>query len=187
MTSRDPGIAVYDRGARRLHWLNAILALGTIMLAWCLVGAPRHSDARRWLIVLHGSCGIAVLAVMLFWAGWRLRHRSPALRPVLRRIEVVLARATQAAIFLLFMAMPVSGYLGLAAAGRTVSVFGIIAIPPLLAEDDRLAQIALAAHLCGQFVVYGLVALHVAAAMMHGFWRRDGILERMLPPPGRRR
>jgi len=136
---------------------------------------------RHWLIVLHGSCGIAVLALMLFWAGWRLRHRSPALRPMLTLIEVMLARAVQAAIFLLFVAMPISGYLSLAAAGLTVSVFGI-PIPPLLAQDDRLSQIALAAHLCGQFLIYALVAMHIGAAVVHGFFRRDGILERMLPP-----
>src|SRR5580704_4483517 len=156
----------YDPIARGFHWLNVILAVAAIALAYGISGAPRHSDAREWLLMLHGSVGIAILALMLLWAGWRLGHPSPPLRPVLTRIEVWLAHATQAAIFLLFVAMPLSGYTILAASGRAVSFFGIVAIP---------------LHLTGQLLIYGFVVMHAGAALMHGFIRRDGILERMLP------
>lgn len=179
--NRDPREPVYDRVTRGLHWLNAVLTLITFMLGWCLVDAPRHGDARPWLIMLHGSCGLVILAVMVCWAGWRLRHRSPALRPLLSWPEILLARATQAGIFLLFVAMPVSGYVSLAAAGKTVSFFGLVDLPPLLSGGGRLSQAAIALHLLGQFLIYGLVALHIAAALLHGFFRRDGVFERMLP------
>jgi cytochrome b561 len=175
------GDMTYDPVARGLHWLNAILALVTVLLACCLLDAPRHGEARGWLLTMHGSCGIVVLALMLFWAGWRARHGSPPLRPVLRWIETALARTTQAAIFLLFVAMPLSGYLSLAAAGKAMSFFGIVAIPPLVPLSGQVSQIAIALHLLGEFVIYALVALHIGAALMHGFVRRDGILERMLP------
>jgi cytochrome b561 len=36
-------------------------------------------------------------------------------------------------------------------------------------------------HLAGQFAIYALVAVHVAAALMHGFIHHDGVFERMLP------
>lgn len=179
--SQPDDTPVYDPVARRLHWANAMLALVTILLAWCLLGAPRHDDARGLLLTLHGSFGIAVLVLMLFWAGWRTRHAAPPLRPKLRRIEVALAGSTQTAIFLLLVALPVTGYLSLAAAGRSVSLFGLVAIPPLVAASGRLSQIAIALHLLGEFLIYGLVALHIGAALLHGFIRRDGILERMLP------
>jgi cytochrome b561 len=173
---------VYDLVARRLHWLNASLALVTIMLAWAISGAARHSVARTWLITLHGSFGIVILALMMVWAGWRLRHASPSLRPALSWIEVVLARATQMAIFLLFVVMPASGYISLAAAGKAVSFFGVILLPSLVPESGRLSQAAIAVHLLGEFLIYGLVGLHIAAALLHGFVRRDDILQRMLPP-----
>jgi cytochrome b561 len=171
----------YDTVTRRLHWANAVLAVVTVMLAWGIVGAARHDPARQLLIALHGSFGIAILALVLFWCGWRLRHKPPALWPLLTRIEVLLARGTQAALFALFVAMPVSGYVSLAAAGHAVSLFGVVAIPPLVPASGRLSQAAIALHLLGQFLIYGLVALHAGAAMLHGFVRRDGILEWMLP------
>ena len=183
MNNGTTGLETYDPVTRRVHWLNAILAVVTILLGWGISGAPRHGEARGWLITLHGSFGLVILALMLFWAGWRLRHQAPPLRPVLTRIEVFLAHATQAMIFVLFVAMPVTGYVGLAAAGRPVSFFGIVAIPALAAESGRLSQAAIALHLAGEFLIYGCVGLHIAAALLHGFIRRDGILERMLPHP----
>jgi cytochrome b561 len=171
----------YDPITRALHWLNALLAVTAIALAYGISGTPRHSAAREWLLMLHGSVGIAILATVLAWGGWRLRHRAPPLSPVLTRIEIVLAHATQAALFLLFVTMPLSGYTILAAAGQAVSFFGIVAIPPLVPQSGQLAQAAVALHLTGEFLIYGLLALHVGAALTHAFIRRNGIFERMLP------
>jgi cytochrome b561 len=186
MTSRAPETkaepeAAYDPIARFVHWLNAFLAVATFLLAWGILAAPRYSDTRGLLIMLHGSFGIAILVLMLFWACWRVKHPSPSLRPVLTWIEMALARATQAALFLLFVLMPLSGYVSLAAAGHAVNFFGLVDIPPLAPQSDRLSQAAIALHLAGEFLLYGLVALHIGAAVTHGVFRRDGILERMLP------
>ena len=182
MRHRGAGPIVYDPVARLLHWVNASLALITILLAWGISGAPRHSDARTWLMTLHASFGIVILALMMVWVGWRLRHASPSLRPALTWIEVVLARGTQLAIVVLFVVMPISGYVSLAAAGKAVMLFGLVLLPLLVPESGRLSQFAIALHLSGEFLIYGLVAFHIAAALLHGFIRRDDILGRMLPP-----
>ena len=77
--------------------------------------------------------------------------------------------------------MPLSGYVSLAAAGRPLSFFGIVALPALVPQSGLVSQTAIALHLVGEFVIYALLAAHIGAALMHGFIRRDGILERMLP------
>ena len=173
----------YDRVARRLHWLNAICVVVTMLLGWGVVGAPRQGGLQALLITLHGSFGLVILALMALWASWRLGRRPPPLSPVLRRIEALLARATHASLLLLFVAMPLSGYVSLCAAGRPPSLFGVVTLPPLVAPSGRLSQAAIAVHLGGEFVVYALLAMHIAAALLHGVVRRDGVLEAMLPPP----
>jgi cytochrome b561 len=175
----------YDRISRAVHWGNAILAAVVIGLGLSISGASRQSGGRDWLMVLHMSLGTVILAVMLFWGGWRLRHPAPPLRPRLSRFEALAARLAHASLYLLFVGMPLSGYVTEMAAGHSVRLFGLVAIPPLLSESGRLAQVAIALHLAGQLLIYLVVALHVAAALIHGFIRRDGILEGMLPPPGR--
>jgi cytochrome b561 len=91
------------------------------------------------------------------------------------------AHANHLLLYVFFVVQPLSGYVNAAAAGHAVNLIGLVAIPPLLPEDARLSQIADAVHLAGQFVVYALVAVHVAAALMHALIRRDGVFERMLP------
>ena len=174
-------IACYDPVARALHWLVAGLALVVVSLGWAIPGAPRESDSRDLLLLLHRSVGLLILALMVFRMVWRLGHPAPPLPAGFPRIEAAAAYADHALLYLLFLVMPLAGYLNAAAAGHAVSFFGVFTIPPLVPENGRLSQAAIAVHLAGQFLVYALVGAHVAAALMHRIVRRNGILERMLP------
>jgi len=172
---------VYDPVARALHWVVAGLAVIVVALGWAIPGAARGTGSRELLLTLHRSFGLLIIAVILFRGGWRLSHPPPPLPSSLARIEVWAAHSTHLLLYVFFVLLPLSGYINAAAAGHAVSFFGIFAIPPLIAESPRLSQIANGVHLAGQFLVYALVGVHVAAALMHGLIRRDGIFERMLP------
>jgi cytochrome b561 len=74
-------------------------------------------------LLLHRSAGLAILAAMLFRAFWRWRHPPPALPPKLAAFERVLAGCTHAALYVVFIGMPLAGYVNTAAAGHAVSFF----------------------------------------------------------------
>lgn len=173
--------ACYDPVARAVHWLVAGLAVIVVSLGWAIPGAPRETESRELLLLLHRSVGLLILALMVFRVFWRLTHPPPPLPAGFPRIEALAAHADQALLYLLFLIMPLSGYVNAAAAGHSVSFFGLVAIPPLVPENGALSQAANAVHLAGQFAIYALVGVHVAAALMHRFVRRNGILGRMLP------
>jgi cytochrome b561 len=179
----EPGkVSTYDPVARAAHWLAAALAVVAVSLGWAIGGVARGTAPRDLLILLHESVGLTLLGTMLFRAGWRCRHRPPPLPAGLARLDVALARCTHLVLYLLFILMPLAGYLNAAAAGHAVSLFGVLPIPRLLPENDRLSQAAIAVHLAAQYPLYLLVAIHIAGALYHGALRRDGILDRMLPP-----
>jgi cytochrome b561 len=164
-----------------LHWLIAALAVIVVSLGWAIGEAPRNTLTRDFALLLHRSTGLTILLLMSLRAVWRWRHPAPLLPASVQGWERSVSRGTHFLLYLLFIAMPLAGYLNAAAAGHAVSVFGLISIPPLMAENDWLSQIAIAAHLAGQYLVYLLVALHIAGALRHGLLKRDGVLDRMLP------
>jgi cytochrome b561 len=175
------GATSYDSVAQALHWFVAALAVGVVPLGWTIEGVPRNTPQRDLLIMVHSSVGLSILMAMVFRAGWRWRHPPPPLPPSLGRFEAGIAHCTHLALYLMFIVMPVAGYLNAAAAGHSVDFFGIFPILPLVPENGRLSQVAIAIHLVAQYPLYLFVALHVAGALFHAAFRRDGVVARMLP------
>jgi cytochrome b561 len=60
-------------------------------------------------------------------------------------------------------------------------------LPALIGTDRPLAKQLLEVHVAVGLLLLGLIALHVAAALYHHFWRHDDTLDAMLPLGMRRR
>ena len=164
-----------------LHWLVAGLAAGVVALGWAMLAAPANTPSGDLWLLWHRSVGLVILAAMLFRLLWRWRHRPPPLPQSVPPSVAALAHASHLSLYAILIAMPLAGYVNAAAAGHAVSLFGLVSLPPLLPENLRLSQAAIAVHLAGQYLFYFLVLLHIAGALYHVILRGDGVFERMLP------
>ena len=134
--SADPiEIECYGPVARAVHWAVAALAFVVVGLGWAILGSPRGGDLRELLLFLHRSVGLLILALMVFRTVWRLTHPPPPFPSGFPRIEAAAAYADHALLYVLFLVMPLTGFLNAAAAGHPVSFFGLFAIPPFLPEN----------------------------------------------------
>src|SRR5262249_24472669 len=95
------------------------------------------------------------------------------------------AQLSHYAFYLLMIGMPLLGWGMLSAAAYPVVVFGSVRLPSILPQSDSLHALLWGAHFYLAFAFFGLILLHVAAALFHAIVRRDGGLERMAPPPSR--
>ena len=164
-----------------LHWTIAILIL-SIGAVGLVMGELPRSPKYFWVYTAHKSLGLTVLALVLVRIGWRLYAGAPRPVPGTPRLQALLASATHGAIYLLILALPLSGWIyDSANALRPFRWFGLVEVPKLVAPDEALAASAHGAHEWLFWLLMALVAGHAGAALYHHFIQRDATLARMLP------
>ena len=167
--------------SQALHWLIALLVLAMAAIGLSLDELPR-SPKWFWVYDLHKSIGLSVLALVVVRLGWRLYAGAPPPVPGLPRIQRLAAGVTHWLLYLLIIAMPLSGWLYDSASGlRPLRWFGQVAVPKLVAPDEHLAGDMHDLHETLFLVLVALVLAHVAAALWHHVFRNDATLARMLP------
>jgi cytochrome b561 len=183
MTDRISGER-YSRVAIAFHWTIALLVVANLVIG---IGHDAIPALRR-LMGAHKAIGIAVLALTAARIAWRLTHRPPALPAGTPAWEKGVAHATHGTLYLLMIAMPVTGWLMVSGPGpgpaRPLSWFGLFDVP-LLPVGSGAADLGHDAHGLLGWLMLALVVLHVGAALRHHLLLRDTVLVRIAPILGR--
>ena len=79
--------------------------------------------------------------------------------------------------------VPLSGWIYSSAAGVPTVPFGqpALQLPDLLQKDPDLATALKQVHFVLTRLLMVLIFLHIAAALKHHWWDKDGVMHRMLP------
>jgi cytochrome b561 len=162
-----------------LHWLNAALILGLVVLGWAMThrvfGAAKTFD----LYQLHKSLGFAALALTALRLAARAGSKAP---PPVVGWEGRLARIVQAAFYALTLGVIGAGWLVVSTSPLPIPTrfFGLFVVPNIAQPDPAVFVFAKLAHQIAAYALVGLVALHVAGALKHHWIDRDDTLRRML-------
>lgn len=140
-----------------------------------------RGETKDLILGIHKSAGLVILLLTLGRGLWRLAHPAPPLPPTMSILQRRLAHATHALLYAVAVAMPITGYIAVAARGRETNFLGVLPVPILVPLDRALAHNAATIHVCSQYALYALVAGHAGAALYHHFVTRDDILRRMWP------
>ena len=177
MSAAAPGR--YTGTAIALHWLLALAIVGAFCVGVYMSDLPL-SPQRLKLYNWHKWAGVCILALSALRLLWRLTHRPPAdvPMPAWQRRS---AQAVHVLLYVLFFAVPLSGWAYSSAAGFPIVLFGVLPLPDFVSPGRELAEAIKPLHKIFAFTLAALVLAHVAAALKHHFVDRDGLLDRMRP------
>ncbi|MGP9687327.1 cytochrome b [Halomonas sp. AOP25-F1-15] len=170
----------YGRISRALHWLTAALVTlqFTVVLAWRGMG----ENAITLLLASigpHGSLGFMLLIVTLARLGWAWINRKQR-PPCPPGLGGRIARLVHITFYGLLLWLPALAILRQYGRGGTLRFYGMELLPE--AKRDITWMIAPAELLHGplSWLLCGLVIGHIAMALVHRFWFKDKVLERMM-------
>lgn len=179
--TNKPASTAYTSTAIALHWLIAALIVGAFALGWTMTRIPGITPDKLRFYSWHKWIGVTVLALALLRIVWRATHRAPPLPAGMSAWQRGAAHAVHVALYLLMIAIPVSGYLYSSAANVPVVYLGLVPLPTVIGPDPVLKAWFKAIHIALDYGLFALVAGHAAAAVKHHWIDRDGLLGRMLP------
>lgn len=171
----------YSAANQLFHWVTVALMLAVLPLGWIAVAIPEDTKEFYFWLDAHKLAGLTILAVTVVRIGWRFVDRPPPPPAGMSAANRIAAHAVAGALMLLMVAMPLSGYVWTTGHGYDVDPFGWFRMPRLFFNDKPVGDAAKIVHTWGRWLVYALIVLHLAGVIWHLVWRRDRLLERMLP------
>lgn len=169
----------YGLISQLLHWGIVALVATQLVLGMRAADLP-FGLARLQLLAQHKSFGMTVLMLIAVRLAWRLGNQVPA-SPDMRSWARHLAHLTHWGFYLLLVAIPISGWILSSASNLTVSWFQLFTWPDLVEVNTVVAERSKTLHHVLVATLVAMIVLHIAAAVLHQFVWRDGLILRMLP------
>lgn len=189
----------YTKTAVILHWLIALVVIAMFALGWYMTELPKEAakqtafdlfdlgvytwhlaeevSPRNFYFNLHKSVGVTLLALIALRVLWRITHRPPAMLASYKAWEKKLATGTHHMLYLLMVAMPVSGLIMAMSGKYGVKWFGIEIIAGL--DNSTLRDVFKEAHEIIGVIFITAIILHILGALKHKLIDKDGTMKRM--------
>jgi cytochrome b561 len=162
---------------RAVHWLMAAMVLAMLFIGVGMVSTagPLYLDLLAW----HRPVGVAILILVLIRLPLRLATGAPPLPEDLPPLQKQVAKGSHVLLYAAMLGVPLIGWGMQSAGGYPVQVTKAVLLPPILPHDLGLYAFLREAHTIVAILFFALILAHLAAALMHGLIRKDGVLASM--------
>lgn len=172
------GPATFGWVSRAIHWAMAVGVLGMLALG-TYIDRMEVGLGNLWLYGLHKSVGMTLLVLVLVRIVWHRVSPPPAPIGGVAPWQMRLARGAHGGLYLLMLAVPLTGWVGSAATGLDVVWWGWV-VPRVAPVSEAWSEVAFALHGGLTKALVALVALHVAGALWRALGHGDGTLRRIV-------
>jgi cytochrome b561 len=161
-----------------LHWLVFLLIVGAYCAMELKGFAPR--SYRPIFNATHVTCGISVFFLMIARLLVRIKYRAPAITPKPHPAITGMSHLLHTVIYLMFIVLPILGFMTVYFKGSDWSVFGI-SMPHAIEPDDDMEFTLKSYHELIANIGYFVIGIHAFAALFHHYVWKDNTLLRMMP------
>lgn len=189
----------YTKTAVVLHWLIALCIFGMFALGWFMSDIPKEAakqsafDLFNWGVYtwnvpeavsprsfyfnLHKSFGVTIIGLIIIRILWRITHKPPAMLASYKVMERKLATGAHHLLYLLMVAMPVSGLIMAIYSKYGVKWFGVPFIKGL--DNEAMRLVFKNAHGLIGYILFAMIAVHILGAIKHKIVDKDETMKRM--------
>lgn len=165
--------------SRLLHWGLGFVIIGMLGYGWWMNHIAARPD-RLFHRTIHADIGYVVLLLMVVRLIWRAMYPVPAPPPESPVWERVAAKLSHLSLYAITIVVALLGWAHSGAHKPDyASWFGLFRVPQFTSENKANADFFEDWHIWTAYVLIGLVALHILAAIYHVAMKDDDVVSRM--------
>jgi cytochrome b561 len=168
----------YGPLSKFFHWVISVFVILMLIFSYFLDDISNNL-LKGLAFNVHKLIGLTILFLMVLRTAWTLMNPKPKL-PGTKLWERWAEHLVHWSLYLALLAMPIAGWIGTVAGGRPPRL-GSIKLSLPLEKNEGLSDLAFSVHNTVAIIIIVLLVLHVLAALFHHFFKKDRVLERMLP------
>lgn len=173
----------YTPAQRAIHWITAALIFGLVPVGIIMAnrGAAGIWDGlTNTLYSWHKLFGFIVLCLVVARILVKLKAGSPPYPATMPAWQKAAAHGLHGLVYVLLLAVPLTGWAGVTAFPALVTVGGFNLPPmPFVPQSEDLAKTFFRMHMAAAITLVLLVLGHVGAALVHLIVHKDGVFQRM--------
>lgn len=173
----------YTRTAQILHWVMAFIFLTAWLIGFYsgnFLTYEINGSFKGDIITLHKNIATILIFLLVIRILWRYTHPVPELPVSMSPMMKKAAHAGHLCLYLVLIALPVTGCLFSWSAGYPAPVLYLFNLPTLIQPNQEVLAIVKPLHIYLSWGAGLLVAGHILAALKHHFIDKDHILKSMI-------
>lgn len=169
----------YTRTAQYLHWVMALIFISAWLIGFYsgnFLNYEVDGAFKGDVITLHKNIATVIIFLIVIRIFWRYTHPVPALPDSMSPMMKTLAHIGHLMLYLMLLALPITGCLYSWSAGHPAPVLYLFNLPQLIGPNPDVVAIVKPIHIYLSWFAGVLIVGHVAAALKHHFIDRDHVL-----------
>jgi cytochrome b561 len=173
----------YTKTAQVIHWIMAIIFITAWLIGFYsgnFLSYENDGSFKGDVITLHKNIATTIIFLVVIRIFWRYTHPVPALPNSMSPMMKTMAHLGHLVLYLLLLALPITGCLFSWSAGHPAPVLYLFNIPQLIGENPQIMSIVKPMHIYLSWFAGFVVAGHILMALKHHFIDKDNVLRSML-------